>query len=787
MGIASLKISARRSLRPAAARTLRASALAGCALTALACGAAQAKTDCMPLLGGGTQTSAAGSQLIVEHADNATAKTNDYLDLTGNVELHYDTRILTGGLVHYDLKTGRVSGDQGVQITGADGTSEFAKTFDFDTKLQTGEATGFSALLPKNAKIAAASIERSSPTVTELTDAIFTPCALCDVSGNRKEPSFSISADHVVRDEDKCEITYQNATFRLHGVPVFYAPYFSHPDPSIDEASGLLQPKFSQTKRLGVSIELPYLWALSPTQDLVFSPQLNTAVTPYLNFDYRQRFYTGQLDVRLGYTYDKDFNSDGQTFGPDRNKTYIMADGFFRPTDTWSWGFTAQDASDRRLFDQYNITDLYNAEGLFLNDDRRLINQIYAQRQDSNSYFSIAAMSFESLRTISSAVPDALGIRPLENDKTLPLVAPLIEFRYEPDGGFLGGRLRILGSSAFVEQNLSATDPTEPGEDSRRATVSIDWRRSFTLANGLRIEPFGELRADAYDLSDIPDSIPGSRTPVRNMETIGVDFSYPLIKRFGTTTTILEPIVQVAISPDTKLYPQIPNEDSVAFDFDQTNLFSADKFPGDDLYEGGQRVNAGVQTTVDWGTGESLRVLAGRSFRQDDDPVFPARTSLNQTSSDWITSVDYTPIPGLSMFADAQLKDDGLAPRRLEAGANVSVGSTQGYIRYFKEDEDFSGVPREDIEAAGEFFITPSWGVTANAIRDLQNDVWRRRGAGIIYKDDCLRFDFVFQREENPVLGTRSSSTFVVRLTLATFGNTGYRNNNRSGTQDVRW
>ena len=57
------------------------------------------------------------------------------------------------------------------------------------------------------------------------------------MSGNPKEPSFSISADQVMRDEDKCEIVYQNATIRLKGVPVFYTPYFAHPDPSVDEAS----------------------------------------------------------------------------------------------------------------------------------------------------------------------------------------------------------------------------------------------------------------------------------------------------------------------------------------------------------------------------------------------------------------------------------------------------------------------------------------------------------------------------------------------------------------------
>ena len=51
---------------------------------------------------------------------------------------------MTGGAVRYNYQTGRVTGDQGMQITGP-GTTEFAQTFDFDTKLQTGTATGFSS------------------------------------------------------------------------------------------------------------------------------------------------------------------------------------------------------------------------------------------------------------------------------------------------------------------------------------------------------------------------------------------------------------------------------------------------------------------------------------------------------------------------------------------------------------------------------------------------------------------------------------------------------------------
>ena len=56
-------------------------------------------------------------------------------------------------------------------------------------------------------------------------------------------------------------------------------------------------------------------------------------------------------------------------------------------------------------------------------------------------------------------------------------------------------------------------------------------------------------------------------------------------------TYILEPMAQVALSPVVKQDPRIPDEDSVDFEFDTTNLFQIDKSSGYDIVESGQRLN----------------------------------------------------------------------------------------------------------------------------------------------------------------------------------------------------
>ena len=83
----------------------------------------------------------------------------------------------------------------------------------------------------------------------------------------------------------------------------------------------------------------------------------------------------------------------------------------------------------------------------------------------------------------------------------------------------------------------------------------------------------------------------------QGLATAGVTVSWPFIRQVGATTIVLEPIAQVALSPDYKVNPDIPNEDDVVFQYDETNLFSPEKFNGFDLYDGGQRLNVGGQAS----------------------------------------------------------------------------------------------------------------------------------------------------------------------------------------------
>lgn len=677
----------------------------------------------------------------------------------GNVEVRYRGRTLRAGELVYDQASGVVSAKDNVVIVDPSGATTFADAVVLDDELTAGIAKGFSARLDGNVKIAADTAVRRSESVQELNKAIYTPCEIC-AEDKSKPPSWSIKADKVVEDKDRQLIYYRNATIELFGVPVFFAPVFWQADPSADRKSGLLPPKIQGSQRRGLSYEQPYYMVISPSQDLIISPQINSQVNPFVNLDWRKRFYSGQLEARFGYTYEKDLTGDGDRIGDLTSRSYVLADGKFDINKNWKWGFSAERASEDLIFQKYDIDDVYSQRGLVASDDKRLTSQLYATRQDNRSWFSIDMISIQ-------------GLRPSDIDRTIPTIAPLIEGRWEPEAPVLGGRLRLQGSAVALTRDQSQFVASDPGIDSRRASGLADWRGNFTTTYGLRVSPFAQLRVDAYSIADRPGGL-SDESLTRAVGVAGVDFSMPFVRRDGDRTIVLEPIAQIALSPETDNDPRIPNEDSLVFEFDDTNLFRANKSPGFDIYEGGQRFNVGGRASLLFDDGRSASLLIGRSFRSEFDPGLPGRTGLQTRSSDWILAAEATPILGVSLFSRARFDSDSLAVRRIEAGADVQTQRAWGYVRYLRDNLDISGVQREDLDFHGDVLVKGNFGVTFGGIRDIENDVWRRQEFGVMYKDDCLDLAVVWVHEEtfNRTLGP--SDSVVLRLKLATLGDKGY-------------
>lgn len=699
----------------------------------------------------------------------------------GGVESRYDGRTLRANEVTYDQSSGVITARGAASLTDSDGNVQFADELVLDDDRSTGFARNFSARLEGNVTMAASTAVRRSPTINELNNALYTPCPIC-AEDPTKPPSWSFRADKVVEDRGKQLVYYRNAKFYLWGVPIFYTPVFWHTDPKAKRSSGMLTPKISISKRRGLSYEQPYLQLLGPSSDVIVAPQINTKVHPFIGVNYRHRFYSGTAEVRGGFTYDQDFDYRGDKFGESTFRSYVLAKGRFDISDKWLWGFSAERASEDLLFDKYDIGDIYLAEarGLFPDQERRFSTQLYTIRQDERSFISVSAVGFQ-------------GLIPGDNDRTFPTVTPLVEARWDPQTPILGGRLRVRGQSVILTREQSPTIsptnevPRPPGIDSRRAAGELDWRANFTTGFGFRLSPFVQARSTAYDIADLPGADETMQV-VNSTGVIGADFSLPMVRRLFRGALVVEPLAQVALSPDSSGVvigtdndgqPIYFNEDGVSFEFEETNLLRPNKFPGFDLYEGGRRLNVAGRATYMTDSGLTSLLFVGRSFRDSIDPIMPERSGLRTKSSDWIVAAQLQPMQGLNMTTRARLDSKTKEIRRIEAGFDISNRYGVGNVSYRRDEVDINGNKIQSFNAGLRLNVTDRWQVGFAGDRSIEEGFWKRRDISVTYHDDCLAIEFLYQREDqffNTPTGVeiRPAQNFLIRLNLATLGDTGY-------------
>jgi LPS-assembly protein len=803
-------------------RTLRLRLLVGATALALtpglAHGQAASPAQVVPTSAEAVESDGLSPDALYIEADSASRE-GDVIIASGErdrVYARFQGHTLRGRNLTYDLARGIGTADGEVELIDPARNTVFASHLELGADLTAGVAIDFATRLADGSSLMAASAVRRSENVNELNYALFTPCPICDAAGNPKQPSLSIQAEKVVQDEELRAILYRNAVFKLGGVPVLWTPFLAHPDPTVDRASGFLIPTFNYDDGRGLSVETPYLHVVSPSEDWLVSPQFNTRVVPFLNLQWRRRFADGLMVARGGYTYarnfgDFDLDGDGDAesnvdFGDRTSRSYFLGHGRFDPAGPWRWGFTAERTSDKTLFDRYDIQEPYQDNGLYYGDQRRLISQLYAERQTARSYLSVAAFSIQSLRVAEfNDITPALNV--FEPDEALPLVAPLVDARWEPERAILGGRLRLKGSAVSLYREDYFGSPVLrpgvipagstaglPGVDSRRVTGQIDWRRSVTSAAGVRYEVFVDGRVDAYSVSDLPPLAGrADETITRERATLGLDVSYPLIRQLASgADLILEPLGQISFSTDPDLDTRIPVEDAQTLELDETSLFRVDRFPGYDLLEGGARITAGARATVRWSEGRSASLFVGRSVRDarqdgfripvpDNPATLYDPTGLAARTSDWVVQGDFRPSDRIRGWGHATVDGSGEI-RRGEAAVDGRWGrrnlATVSYI--LDRSNPLNGPLNrnyEFVQLAAQQFVYGNWGVTVAGIADLERDLITRSEVGLVFDDDCFRIEVGYRRDNTRVRPTGPSDGVFFRLNLATFGGSGYGTN----------
>ena len=694
---------------------------------------------------------ASSDSVVVLEADTLVRDdATDTITAEGNVEARYEGRTLRTKRLVYNLRDHTIRAQGGVEIVDPDGTVRYAEEIEVDEQLNTGFSTGFAARMAGGGTMAAAAAVRPSEGRNELRRFVYTACPICKVEGSDKTkgPTWTLRARSAVQNQNSKMISYRDVVFQFGPIPVIYLPYFAHPDPTSGPRSGFLPPDIGTSRRLGGFYEQPYHWQISPYQDLTISPQLNSKVNPLVGLQYRKRFYSGNLRLEGSFAFDQDFDGNGVKFGNEQLRGNLFGSGLFEINDFWSWGFGVERAADDLYLRRYDISRESRPSGPYIGDNSRLISQLYTTGQDANTYAALSLVTFQGLRAVDEA--------------SVPLILPVGEFEHVLHDPFFNGQLRLQASTASLYR------PDKVG-DSARVSAGLEWRRDQIVGAGVVVSPFAMARSDFYRTANTPTA--QDETFGRSVGLAGVEVSWPFLRSGEKVDLVLEPVAMAAIGSGGGNDPRIVNEDSRAFELDDSNLFRANAAPNYDLWEPGARASFGLRATARSRDNKSASLLVGRRLRADPEPLFNRLSNLNGTSSDWVTAASVNLGTHFAGDVRARLSEKDLSLVRLDASIRASVWRLTTDARYFEVDKSLRPTdPSREIRGGVGARLTDHWTVAYSLQRDLDSDITLSQNIHLIYRDDCTFIDLAYIKSEtfDRVLGPNEG--FQIRIGLNSLG-----------------
>lgn len=663
---------------------------------------------------------------------------------TGNVEVFFKGRTLKASRITYDQASDRLVIEGPILLTEASGqTVILASQADLAADLSEGLLISARMVLNRQLQLAANRIMRVDGRHTALDNVVASSCKVCAAN---PVPVWEIRARRVVHDQEERQLYFDHAQFRVAGVPVFYIPRLRMPDPTLDRATGFLQPSLRTTSELGTGLKFPYFIKIGDSRDLTITPYITTKNGRSVELRYRQAFATGGIEVTGAFSRDQIL--------PGEDRGYLFATGHFDLPQGFGLDLKLQTVSDPAYLLDYGI----------MNTDR-LDSRITIDRTRRNEYISGRVISFQTLRDD-------------EDNTTIPSVVADLTFHRRfslgPFGGEGGLRLQTHSHWRSSSDPLDGPDIDDiaDGRDVQRLSARIDWRRGLVLPAGIEATLLGEATADLYTISQ-DATYAGHKS--RSHAAAGVELRWPWVKAASSGAVhVIEPVVQLVWAGSDG--GGIPNEDSALVEFDEGNLFSLNRFPGSDAVELGRRANVGVTWTRHDPAGWTLGVTLGRVWREKDYAQFGPASGLAGESSDWLAGVNFTLANGYAIAGRATFDSDlNLSKAEARISVNRDRLALATSMLWVVADPVYENRP----DPIREFTFDAAWRATdqlttrLSGSYDFEADRGTLAALGLEYRTDCLAVDVSLSRRFTSSTSVTPTTDFGLSFELIGISGTG--------------
>jgi LPS-assembly protein len=514
---------------------------------------------------------------ILLHADDMVFdQKNNTIKATGNVQAYQEKEALTTDSLFYDRGLGKITADGHVAWQMSNGDVYFGSHAVMQNQMKDASINNFRGLLIDESRLAANHGVRRNGTETQMDQAVYSPCRVCRETPD-KAPLWQIKAESVLIDEEAQDIIYTDAWMEIIGVPVLYTPYFRHPTPSVKQRSGILTPRLNVSKELGFYYVQPYYHVISPDKDITIEPLITKKKGAILSAEYRQRFSNANL--RLGGSggpskrkVEKEKNKVKNKKYEDAWRGHIDSSLEWDVNENWRISANALGANDKtylRLFPFYGHVH-----------DNVLTSQAKAEGFYGLNYVRVQGYAYQ-------------GLRKEDKQKTIPLVAPIIDLNYVSPEQFWGSRFYVDANSLVLTRRK--------GTDVQRLSTTVSWKLPFVTALGDKYALSFRLRGDGYNRQEFKPHQHESRKKHSMHEMNGaqgrvfpqsvLEWEYPWINASSSGHVIISPMASLIVAPKLSNQRNIPNEDCEFIEPNDEYILTHSRFPGLDRIDDCSRIN----------------------------------------------------------------------------------------------------------------------------------------------------------------------------------------------------
>lgn len=638
-----------------------------------------------------------------ELEDNQDLET---ITASGNVNIIRKNLSLIADKVIYNQKDDIITAVGNVTLVEKDGNVMFSDYVVLSDKMSRGEMQNIKVIMKDETRMAARKVRQLKNKNKILDQVVYSPCNVCQTT----DPLWQLKARQVKHDAASQDVYYKDAFLEVKGVPVFYTPFFSHPDPQVTRRTGFLPPKLSSNSYLGAALQPNYFWDISDNEDFLFSPILSSDKGLILGGTYKKYFSRGDFNFSGTIMTDKD---------NDENRGNLFGTARYEINDFWLADLDINYASDGAYLKDLSLPK---------KDDAWLTSRARMQGFDNRNYAAIEAYYYKQ---ISSSL--------IKYDK--PYVVPVFTYENLSEPGAYGSYSKTTFDFASVYR--------EQDDSSQRATMINSWVLPYTSPYGEKYRMVASLKSDLYYVDNYlnPQDEIYTGSVGRMMPQVGLEWKLPFVRATESSRQILEPTVVAVAAPNGgNKINKIPNEDSMNIELDDTNVLDLDRYAGYDRNDTGSRVSYGLNWSS-YGdiTGRSSAFIA-QSYYFDSDESFSRSIGTKERFSDYVGRIYANPHKYLDLNYRFRMDKDNFEMQYSELSTSIGPEIFSSYISYIylqgkgRETIKEGYNERKELYLAFKSKLTKDWSIEIFDRIDLApNGGTLEYGGNIIYEDECLK------------------------------------------------